>query len=189
MYLYVILETYDKGKEIERFTEEKWNEVKPRLNPLRIVYVTSDLSDEKLKDFDRIIWDRLYNPLTRIYEKIVIPFTSDYEKNCKAAETETNRKLMIIEERAEQLRINRDIRIKRKRAENLENGNYERLNQIQNEMDQLIPMETEEIEAFSIWKTTGYKRPAGRRIEGIKEDYNMSWKDFINFIDTKLFSA
>ena len=52
MYLYVILETYDKGKEIERFTEEKWNEVKPRLNPLRIVYVTSSLSDDKLKEFD-----------------------------------------------------------------------------------------------------------------------------------------
>ncbi len=187
MYLYVILETYDKGRELERFTEEKWNEVKVRLNPVRIVYVTSDLSDEKLMDFDRIIWDRFFNPLSRVYEKVIIPFTQNYEENCKAAEKENNRKLLVLQEREEQARINRDIRIKKKKAENLQNGNYERLNQVQDEMNKLIPMETDEIEAFSIWKSTGYKRPAGKRIESLKADYNMSWKDFIYFIDTKLF--
>ena len=189
MYLYVILETYDKGREIEKFTEEKWNEVKTRLNPLRIIYVTNELSDEKFNVFDRIVWDRLFNPLTRVYEKIIIPFTSDFKKNCEAAETETKRKLTVIEERAEQNRINREIRIKRKKAENIENGTYARMNQIQDEMNRLIPMDTEEIEAFPVWKSTGYRKPAGNRIESLRKDFNMTWKEFINFIDTKLFSA
>ena len=189
MYIYVILETYDRGHEVERFTEEKWNVVKQRLNPLRIVYITSNLADEQLKVFDRIIWDRLFNPVTRIYEKITIPFTSNYVKNCKAADSEIRRKLLMQKERAEQIRINRDIRIKRKKKENLLNGNYERLNQAQNEMNILIPMETDAIEAFSIWKTTGYKRPAGKRIEDIRRDFKLSWNDFINFIDINLFKA
>lgn len=187
MYSYVILETYDRGNELERFTEEKWNEVKERLNPLRIVYVTNNLDDEKLVTFDRIIWDRLFNPITRVYEKIIIPFTSDYETNCKNAETETNRKLKIMEERIEQNKINRDIRIKRKKQENLENGNYERLNQVQEEMSKLIPSDMDEIEAFAVWKSLGYRRPAGKRIEELHNEYNMSWKNFIEFIDTQIF--
>lgn len=187
MYVYVILETYDKGKELERFSEEKWNEVKPRLNPLRIAYVTTDLNDERLKNYDRIIWDRVFNPMTRVYEKIIIALSQDYEENCRNAETEKNRKLMLMEERAEQLRISRDLRIQRKKQENIENGNYDRLGQIQSEMNQLIPEGTEEIEAFSIWKSTGYRRPAGNRIESLRKDYNMTWKEFINFIDTKIF--
>ena len=187
MYFYVILNSYDKGKEVERFSEEKWNEVKSRINPLRIAYVAEDLGDKRLKNYNQIVWDRVFNPITHVYEKIVIPMSDDYEENCRNAETEKNRKLAIMNERAEQLRLSRELRINRKREENLENGNFDRLNQLQEEMNKLIPEDTEEIEAFSIWKSTGYRRPAGKRIEGLKKDYNMSWKEFIEFLDTKIF--
>lgn len=187
MYHYVILESYDKGKEVERFSQEKWNEVKPRLNPLRINYVTTDLSDEKLKDYDRIVWDRLLNPITRMYEKIVIPLSSDYEENCRNAETETNRKLMLMEEKAEQIKESRELRIQRKRQENIENGTFDKIAQIRDEMNKLIPEDTEEIEALALWKASGYRQPAGRRIEELHKDYGMSWREFIKFIDTKIF--
>lgn len=77
---------------MERFTEKKWNEVKDRLNPLRIIHVTKDLNDDRFANYEYIVWDRIFNPLLKIYEKIIIPFSTDFEENCKKAEAEKNRK-------------------------------------------------------------------------------------------------
>lgn len=188
MYVYVILETYDKGNELERFSEKKWNEVKDRLNPLRIIHISRDLNDDRFKDYEYIVWDRIFNPLLKIYEKIIVPFSTDFIENCKKAEAEKNRKLKIIEERVEQKKINRAIRINRKRERNMENGNYERLRQVQEEMSRLIPSDMDEMEAFATWKSLDYRRPAGNRIEQIRKEYNMPWNSFIRFIDTQIFA-
>ncbi len=185
---FVILDSVARGTELERFDEEKWNETKPRINPARIIYVTGDITDEKLDEFRTIIWDRFYNPISRSYEKVVVLFNKDYESMQKAAEEEVVRKENSVKDKIEEMAMMRDIRIKKRREENLENGNYEHLNYLQNEMNKLIPMETEELDALRIWQTLEFRRPAGDRIEQIRREYGMSWKQFIHFVDNELFN-
>lgn len=36
-----------------------------------------DIEDERLKDFDEIIWGRYFDPQHIVYKKIFIPFTPD----------------------------------------------------------------------------------------------------------------
>ena len=188
MNVFVILDSVAKGTELERFDEIKWEETKARINPARIIYVTADISDEKIKEYRTIIWDRIYNPISRSYEKIMILFSANIEECRQLALTEYERKENEIKDKIEEMAKMRDIRIKKRREENLENGNYEHLNYLQNEMNKLIPMETEEMSALRMWQTLNFRRPAGDRIEQIRKEYGMSWNQFIHFVDKELFN-
>ena len=44
-------------------------EIEQRASLFKMV---GDITDEKLKDYRTIIWDRIYNPISRSYEKIMI---------------------------------------------------------------------------------------------------------------------
>ena len=187
MDVFVILDSVAKGTELERFDEKKWEETKTRINPARIIYVTGDITDEKLKDYRTIIWDRIYNPISRSYEKIMILFSTNIEECRQLALTEYERKENEIKDKIEEMAKMRDIRIKKRREENLENGNYEHLNRMQEEMSRLIPMDMDELDALRTWQTLSFRRPAGNRIEQIRKEYGMSWKKFEQFISNELF--
>ena len=55
MDVFVILDSVATGTELERFTEEKWGEAKARINPTRIIYVTNDICDSKLTEYNNIM--------------------------------------------------------------------------------------------------------------------------------------
>lgn len=118
----------------------------------------------------------------------MILFSANIEECRQLALTEYERKENEIKDKIEEMAKMRDIRIKKRREENLENGNYEHLNRMQEEMCRLIPMETEEMSALRMWQTLNFRRPAGDRIEQIRKEYGMSWKKFIHFVDKELFN-
>lgn len=189
MDVFVILDSVATGTELERFTEEKWGEAKSRINPTRIIYVTNDICDSKLTEYKNITWNRLYNPITRLYEKILIPFTTNYEENIQAAATEQNHKETQIKLCIDEISKVTNIRIKNRIDENTENADDDHLFQVLESMNKIISMETDEMDALRIWQTLDFMCPAGNRIEQIKNEYGMSWENFIRFIDKELFAG
>lgn len=189
MDVFVILDSVATGTELERFTEEKWKETKARIDPKRIIYASRDIDDSQFSEYKNIIWNRLYNPITRLYEKILIPFTTNYEENIQATATEQNRKETQIKLCIDEISKVTNIRIKNRIDENIENADDDHLFQVSESMNKIIPMETDEMDALRIWQTLDFMRPAGNRIEQIKNEYGMPWENFIRFIDKELFAG
>ena len=63
--LYAIIHTKHDGKNcLERFSEEHWNSLdeKFRCDPKKVVYITSRIDDDKIKEFSEITWVRIDAP-------------------------------------------------------------------------------------------------------------------------------
>ena len=80
----------------------------------------------------------------------------------------------------------RDLKKARRKLKHLEDGSIEEHNRLMKEMDELIPMDTSEADAIVLWVKSGLKMPAGKRIEEIKKTYDMSWKQFRDFISENI---
>lgn len=180
MNIYVVLSTRDGKGEIERFDEEKWNVLKARIDKDRILYVTPDISDTKLKEFKfpEIIWDRVFNPIGNNYKKIKVALSydvesmnSEFEKQLITSEKEIESQIVKIEE------------IKQKKYEkNLPKLKLHK--EAVNQNDSLIPEDMEEHEALITWKNSGFIMPPPHKISDIKNTYNMSWTNFKKHIES-----
>lgn len=186
MYVYVILTSNAIPKELERFTEEKWAMVKARLNPIRIIHVSPDLNDPAFSEFKEIVWDRNFNPINKGYEKIKVPFTRNFDEMEKAALLKIQEKKKNIAERYDQMLKEREIKKINRRQKQLESGNIKELNERQDFINSQIPLDTDEMDALSLWRELDFYMPAGKRIEQIKESYNMSWSRFVEFVKNRL---
>lgn len=181
MDIYVILSVGD-FEELEHFTQEKWEITKTRINPDRVLYVTPDINDERLNVFDSIVWERVFNQITKQYQKSTVPFTKDVNQMAEESNKNVMEILKKIEEKTVEMAEARARRIERKKEKNLLNGNYDNLNNAKAEMDELIPLSMNEFDALATWRKLDCRQPAGRRIEQIKLSYNMSWNAFAAFV-------
>ena len=182
MNYYVVL-SVNGSEELEHFTEEKWNVSKERISPERILYVTCDIEDERISDFETIIYDRIFNPFQKNYQKIKVPFSDNILEMEKAADLLIQEKYIQIAKIEKEMKDVRERRISRKVMQNMENGNYDRLRENQELMNKKIPMDMNEFDALSEWKKLSFVKPAGKRIEEIKKSYQMSWTAFTRFVD------
>lgn len=181
MDMYVILKVGD-FEELEHFTEDKWEITKTRINPDRVLYVTPDIDDERLNVFNMIVWERVFNPVTKQYQKSTVPFSKDVKQIEKESSIKVNEILKKIEEKSIEMEEARARRIEKKKEKNIQNGNYDNLMNTKKEMDELISLSMNEFDALSAWKKTDCRQPAGKRIEQIKLSYNMSWNAFTAFV-------
>lgn len=184
MNIYVILKNKQKDEyELEKFEEVNWKRLKPIIDPERIIYATPDIEDERLKNFNEIIWNRVYSPIHKIFTKIIIPFTPD--KITVMNEIAMEKSLSLekkYQEKYEQYEKDREER-KRLRLEKVRTSDkFQEFIKAKETNDSLIPDETSEIDALQKWKELNFIMPPPKAIKKIKENYKMSWTDFIQHI-------
>ena len=190
---YVIIKKIDyKTKNetlnLQRFTNEIWEKVEKNLSKELIIYVTDDILDEKLKDFENIYWDSYYDKIRQCNRKISIKFTPDdiitmnetSEKIKQTEETKIENELKEIIERKFQKRI------AKKQTEEYEKKYQENLAEHREkveEMNKIIPLDMDDYEAMMKWKNMEFQFPPSEKIKAIKNSYNdISWKEFINIV-------
>ena len=177
---YFVLRRKCHGPEIERFDEERWNEIKD--NVTNAMAISQNINDPAFEGYPKIIWDFIRNPFTRLREKIWVHKSDDITQMQKEANEIINLKQDLIQTLAKEIYAAQDAKMTAKKLKQLVNENI--LNLIKNnaDMDKIIPPETEEFDAIRIWIMTNCRMPAGKRIEAIKKNYdNMTWKMFEDF--------
>lgn len=184
MTIYSILKNkFENCDELERFDEEKWERRKGLIDSSRILYSTCDIEDEKLKDFDKIIWGRYFDPKYKVYKKIFIPFTPDNIQKMQSLYDEITEELLKKTiELCEELERKKEEKHKKRIEERKNNPKFQTYIEQKEYNNTLIPEGTNEIDAIHKWKELEYVMPAPKVIENIKKSYNMSWSKFINHI-------
>lgn len=184
MTIYAILKNkFENCDELERFDEEKWERRKALIDNSRILYSTMDIEDERLKDFDEIIWGRYFDPKNIVYKKIFIPFTPDNIQKMQGLYDEITEDLLKKTiELCEQLEKQKEEKRKKRIEERKDNPIFQSYIELKEYNNSLIPEGTDEMDAIHKWKELGYVMPAPKVIEDIKNNYNMSWSKFKNHI-------
>ena len=180
---YFVLRKKCHGPEIERYDESKWNEIKVKVT--NAIAVSTDFNDPAFDGYTKVVWDSVKNPFTKLNEKIWVTRYDDFSLMEKEAEKAIQAKKERIEKIAQAMYEEHEAKKARIRLEQLLGGNIDKLLKRNEEMDKLIPMETEEFDAIRLWVMTGCRMPAGKRIEQIKKLYdNMTWHMFEDFART-----
>lgn len=180
---YFVLRKKCHGPEIERYDEKRWNEIKDKVT--NAMAVSPDLNDPAFDGYPKIIWDFVKNPITKLNEKVWVKRYDDFSLMEKEAEKAIQAKKERIEQMAKAMYEERDAKKAKRRLEQLKSGNIDKLLKRKEEMDKLIPMETEEFDAIRLWVMSDCRMPAGKRIEQIKKSYdNMTWRMFEEFART-----
>ncbi|MCQ2584473.1 MAG: hypothetical protein MJ185_02690 [Treponema sp.] len=183
MDIYAVIHNL-RGDHLEHFTEEKWNVMKSKIAPHKIIYVTPDLLDEKLLSFkfEEIIWDRIFNPFTNSYAKIIVPFmpTGYYEMTIYAREKIASKIALYNEKQAD------DAKYRKKSLEELEQEEkeYNEKLLIHIAETQKIDKDYEDLttdeEVIKRWMDNGMASPP-HKVIAIKNRTEFSWKQFKEF--------
>ena len=182
MYVYAVLTDVKGNYELERFEESVWASQKERIKSDRIKYVTADINDTELDQFNfkEAVWGRVFNPQYRNFKKIKVSFT----RNLSEMDNDFNIKTQQIIDS-----MNKDIQdiIKGKEERKYSEKNqkkYQEWQKSKEETKNLISKNLDEYSAITEWKKLGCIMPPPAKIKEIKETYNMSWRDFKDFIQT-----
>ena len=183
----VINNIHINTKTLERFSDEKWEEVSKKINPSRILYVTKDIQDEKLNSYGiiEIIWTRYFSNMNKSYNKISIPFLPDqYDKMEEMGNEAFIKKVKEDKEKYQNVLDERDRKWKEKKKSSEYKLNLE--NQINNikKNNEIITPDGDEMQALREWKSSNFIMPPPTKITEIKRTYEtLSWKQFINHIN------
>ncbi len=175
----VIRQQHNNKLYIERFTEEKWENLPLYFveDTTKIPYFTKDITDSELSEIKEIIWDRLYNPKQRAKVKIVVRFTArkiplmgEWALESIAEKERLYRQIEMREQeqksaKAERLRPKLEAQLK------LHDENVRK-------NSELIPDDTEMFAAMKKWRDLDFIAPPPRRILEIKKSMNLSWEHF-----------
>lgn len=178
--MYIIIKT-SQGITFEHMTDDKWADVSGKITKTKIIFVSPDRHDNTIQNyhFNEIIWDRYFSPVSKSYEKIIIPYSEELtdkeleEKACILLHSKTERDSSIIQKR-KQLKKEKFIKkqplYEKKLAEH---------NNIVCDMNELIPQDLDEFSAIQKWKSLNFPQPPADRIKEIKNSYNTTWSKFI----------
>lgn len=169
------------GTELERHTTERWITIKPKIK-YEILYETEDVEDPKLKEFnlETIIWSRVFNPITKDYEKVKVPFTPDnvYLMTEKAEEiTASKLNRFKAEEQQKKNKIE-----ERKNTKEYKNQ-LQQYKVSQEYIEEKIPYSLSIEEAFRRWKQMNFFMPAPKIIAEYKKRRNIKWYELQNFVN------
>lgn len=187
-----ILSISEKFKQIERITEEKWELIQAYPNSEISNYVTLDIEDEELSkhEIETIIWEKIYDKYNHYFRKIIVPFTPhDINAMEKAAEIEKEKVYEKLEKMKKLYMRDQEIkteRIKKEKASPERMAQKIEIGKIRSELDEIIPMEMDNIHALLKWKELGFPQPAPHKIEHIKNSLGMSWRDFTERMEKNL---
>ena len=176
---YVIVKN-SKEIELERFDEKRLEQALKYFEKGRIIYESPDIHDEHFSKFSEIIWDRYYNSYSHSNAKVIIPFTpDDIEEMNYVSEKLKEEKIKIMIEQ-----IGKDKLKHYEAVMNKINSDEYKLKQqnhreMVEEMDKIIPPDTDEYEAISKWRNLGFPLPPPTIITNLRKSYNKSWNDFI----------
>ena len=175
----VIRQQHNNKLYIERFTEEKWENLPLYFveDTTKIPYFTNDITDSELSKIKEIIWDRLYNPKQRSQVKIIVPFTPDniplMEEKALEIIVEKEKLYRQIEMREQEEKSAKAERLKPKLEAQLKvHDDNVRKN------SELIPDDTEMFAAMKKWRDLDFIAPPPRRILELKKSMNLSWEKF-----------
>ncbi len=93
--VYVILKDYDeKTIYLRKFWSiEDWNYLKKFFKPEHIIYVTQNIQDEKIKEYNLkdVVWTRIKDEHSGTWLPVKVPISSDEDEMEQNAREETSR--------------------------------------------------------------------------------------------------
>lgn len=177
---------------LERIEESTWELIQTYPNKDIKNYVTMDIEDEELQKYgiDTIIWERIWDPNYRFYRKVNVPFTpydvSKIEENAEIERKKIYEKITKEKALIDNQKKLRAERIAREKVSPERVAQKEEIGKQRKELDEIIPMDMDNLDALMKWKELGYPQPTAHKIEAIKNSYNMSWKEFTDYMKETL---
>ena len=101
-----------------------WEKRKLYLDPSIIVYSTTDIEDERIRDFDEIIWGKILEPVRKKFTKVKVKFDPHHFQEMEESACEKLKALIAVyEKRFMRKEGKRMERILRERQENIDRFN------------------------------------------------------------------
>ena len=180
-YTYVVLRDLSNNTfELERMSEDKWEEAKQKINIRRLYRSIAEENSPELDKFDfkTVVWDRVYDKTAKNNVKVIIPFIpDDLEAMEKAGE---KRKLEIIEE----LKNKQLERANKKKAKREKSDAQFAAHRKASEA--FIKDAKDLKEALMYWYETGMNFPAPQIIKQEKNKSKLTWTEFKDTLTTAI---